>query len=152
MFKKLLKIIGSFLLVLVVIFIGAAIWYSISSSKYEEIAKPYLEKNMPLVVSWDLDKLKPLLTPQARKTFETERGQKVYKLFSKLGKLKSFEEPQFLNAKTGVTVAEGAHDIVNFSMPGHFEKGDAVVTVTLATVGDSYQIHYIHINSDVFME
>jgi hypothetical protein len=136
----------------VVIFIGAAIWYGINSSKYEEVAKPYLEKNMPLVVSWAFEKLKPLLTPQALKAFETERGQKVYKLFSKLGTLKSFEEPQFLNAKTGVTATEGAHDVVNFSIPGHFEQGDAVVTVTLATAGDSYQIHYIHINSDVFME
>ena len=152
MFKKFLKIIGSFFLVLVVLLICVAIWFSFNASKYEEIAKPYLEKNMPLVTSWEFENLKPLLTPGALKEFETERGQKIYKMFSKLGELKAFEEPKFISAKTGVATTEGAHDIANFTMLGHFEAGDAVFTITLATNNDSYLIHYININSDVFIE
>ncbi|WP_019529841.1 hypothetical protein [Dasania marina] len=152
MFKKFLKIIGSFFLVLIVIFICIGTWYAVNSSKYTEVAQPYLETNMPAVVSWDFEQLRALLTPESLKEFETERGQKVYRLFSKLGALKSFEEPQFLGAKAGATVREGAYDIVNFSMLGHFEAGDAQFTITLATEGESYLIHYININSDVFLE
>lgn len=152
MFKKFLKIIGSFFLVLVILFIGIGIWFAVSSAKYTKVAKPYLEKNMPAVVSWDFEQLRPLLTPESLKVFETERGQKVYKLFSKLGALKSFEEPKFLGAKAGVTVSEGAYDIVDFSILGHFEAGDAQCTITLAAAGDSYLIHYINMNSDVFLE
>jgi hypothetical protein len=152
MFKKFLKIIGSFFLVLIVLFVCVGIWFAINSSKYTEVAQPYLEDNMPAVVSWDFEQLKPLLTPESLKEFETERGQKIYKMFSKLGALKSFGEPQFLGAKAGATVSEGAYDIVNFSMLGHFESGDANFTITLATAGDSYLIHYININSDVFIE
>ncbi len=107
---------------------------------------------MPTVVSWDFEKLRPLLTPESLKEFETERGQKTYKMFSKLGVLESFEEPQFLGAKSGATVTEGAYDIVKFSMLGHFEAGDAQFAITLATAGDSYLIHYININSDAFLE
>jgi hypothetical protein len=152
MFKKFLKIIGSFFLVLVALLIGTGIWFGISSSKYTEVAKPYLEKNMPIVASWDFEKFKPLLTPNALKEFENERGQKIYKVFSKLGKLQSFEEPNFLNAKTGATVGDGAFDTVRFSMLGHFETGDAVFTVTLAEIDESYFIQYIGVDSDVFLE
>ena len=152
MFKKLLKIIGSFILVLIIIFVCIGIWFSVNSSKYTEIAKPYLDKNMPAVVSWDFAQFKPLLTPEALKEFENERGQKIYKMFSKLGSLKSFEEPRFLGAKTGVTVSEGAYDIVNFSMLGHFDAGDALFTISLATHEDSYLIHFVNVNSDAFLE
>ncbi|MFT6189242.1 MAG: hypothetical protein ACJAW8_001655 [Oleispira sp.] len=152
MLKKLLKIIGSFFLVLIALLICIGIWFAANSSKYTEIAKPYLDKNMPAVVSWDFSQFKPLLTPEALKEFENERGQKIYKMFSKLGKLKSFEEPAFLGAKTGVTVSEGTYDTVNFSMLGHFEAGDALFTVTLANAEDSYLIHYVNINSDVFLD
>lgn len=152
MFKKLLKIFGSFFLVLIVLFVCFGVWYAINSSKYTEVAQPFLEKNMPAVVSWDFEQFRPLLTPEALKEFETERGQKVYKFFSKLGALKSFEEPQFLGAKTGASVREGAYDVVNFSMLGHFEAGDALFTVTLAAEGGSYLIHYIYVNSDAFLE
>ncbi len=107
---------------------------------------------MPIVASWDFERLKPLLTPESLETFETDRGQKIYKMFSKLGQLKSFDEPKFLGAKTGASVGAGAYDIVNFTMLGHFESGDALFTITLATNNDSYLIHYININSDAFIQ
>ena len=152
MFKKLLKIIGSFFLVVFVLLACVAIWFGFNASKYEEVAKPYLQKNMPIFASWDFDKFRPLLSPESLKKFETERGQKIYKMFSKLGKLKSFEDPQFKVAKKGVSVGEGTYDLVNFTMLGHFDTGDAVFTITLAKHDDSYMFHHIKINSDVFIE
>ena len=139
-YQKFLKVIGSFFLVLIIIFACVFIWFGINSSKYTEEAKPYLDTNIPVALSWDFEQLKPLLTPESLEAFETERGQKVYKMFSKLG------------AKTGVTTSSGAFDIVNFSMPARFEAGDAQVSVTLALVDESYKIHYLHINSDAFLE
>lgn len=152
MFKKVLIVIGSFFLVLIITFICIGIWFAHSSSKYTEVAKPYLEINIPAAVSWDFEQLRPLLTPEALEAFETDRGQKIYKMFSKLGPLQSLEEPRFLGSKTGATTKNGTFDIINFTILGHFEAGDAQVAVTLATSGDSYLIHYIHINSDAFLE
>ncbi len=152
MFTKILKIIGAFFLVLIVIVLCAAIWVAISASEYTESAKPYLEKNIPAIVSWDFEKLRPLLSEEALKNFETERGQKVYRMFSKLGRLVSLEEPQFVSSKSGVTFEEGSFDIVNFSILGHFEAGDALLTISLAQEDEAYSIYYININSDVFLE
>lgn len=152
MFKKLLKIIGSFFLVLIIIFIGIGIWFGVSASKHNEIAKPYLQKNMPIFTTWDINKIKPLLTPEALQTFESKKGEKILKFFSKLGKLKSFEEPQFLTAKSGASIGTGSYDIVKFKMLGHFEVEDAIFTITLTTDEDSYLIHYVSINSDAFFD
>ncbi len=152
MLKKILKIVGSFLLVLVVLLAGAGLWATVSASKYRNAAKPFLEQNMPAVVSWDFNQLRPLLTPASRAQFETERGQMIYRKLSILGALESFEEPQFLTAQSGVSTTEGVVDVLKFSMLGHFEAGDATVTVNLAKTGDSYLIRYLHIDSDVFLQ
>jgi len=152
MLKKLLKILGSFFLVLFILLVGGFIWFSLTSSEYIEEAKPYLDQNLPDALSWDLERLKPLLTPEAEEAFETDRGKKVYRFFSRLGQLKSFEEPEFLAAKSGVSIGTGSYDITKFSMLGEFENGPAQITVTLASVDSGYKIHYLHLNSDVFLE
>ena len=77
MFKKVLKSIGIFLLGLVLLFVVLAIWFSITSSKHTENATPYLNKNIPLISTWDLEQLHPLLTQPALDQFETEQGQKI---------------------------------------------------------------------------
>ena len=84
-------------------------------------------------------------------SFQTERGRKVVTMFKKLGALKSHEKPQFFGSKRGVSIGEGAYDVVNFVVPAHFEAGDAQITLTLSKSGDKYLIHTININSDVFL-
>ncbi|WP_319557503.1 hypothetical protein [Thiomicrorhabdus sp.] len=152
MFKKILKIVGSFFLVLIILIIAAAIWYSFKSSEYTSDAKPFLQEHMPSILSWDYQKLKPLLAESALEEFETERGQKTYRFFSKLGPLKSLGEIQFTNASSGVDINQGAYDVVTFTMPGYFESGEAQISITLTKTDSSYRVNYLQINSDVFLE
>ncbi|ASJ70297.1 hypothetical protein [Granulosicoccus antarcticus] len=152
MFKKLLKIVGTAFLLLLVLAACLATWSYLSASKHTKAAEPYLTKNLPEAVSWDFENLKPLLTPKALEAFETERGQKIYELFSRLGKLKSLEESKFLRSQSGVTTSTGIYDVVIFSTLGHFESGDANITTTLSVVDGSYSIQAININSDIFLE
>ena len=151
MFKKPLKLAGSFALILMVAFAVVGIGFNLYASKYLDAATPYLEQNMPAVVSWDFERLKPLLTPESRAVFETEQGQRVYKMFSKLGRLTSLDAPKFLNAKAGVALDKEPYEVINFSILGHFEAGDVEITLTLVTAGDSYQIDYINMGSDAFL-
>lgn len=152
MFKKFLKILGSFFLVLIILLVGGFVWFNLTSAEYVEEATPYLDENLPDALSWDYERLKPLLTPEAEEAFESERGKKVYRFFSRLGQLKSVEEPEFLAAKSGVSIGSGSYDITKFSMLGEFENGPARITVTLASVDTGYKIHYLHLSSDVFLE
>ena len=152
MFKKILKSIGIFLLGLILLFVILAIWFSISSSKHTENATPYLNKNIPLISTWDFEQLRPLLTQPALEQFETEQGQKIFKFFSKLGKAKSFEQPEYLSSKSSITTTDGATEIVIFNMGGYFENGYATFTITLESDEYEYKIQHLKINSNVFIE
>jgi hypothetical protein len=144
--------LGSIFLLIILGFFSIYIWFSISSEQYLEEASPYLDTNLPIVLNWDFEQLKPLLTTGAAEAFESERGQKVHRMFSKLGKLESIEEPQFVSASSGVSIGAGVYDVVTFSVLAHFETGQAQVSVTLVPDSDSYKIHYLQINSDAFLE
>jgi len=153
--KTVLKIIGSFVLVLAIIFVAAGIWFKTSSSKYDEVAKPFVINNINVITSWDFEKLKPLLTPKASKELDTLKGKKLFRMFSKLGTLQSHEEPMFMGAEAGAGVTtgteDGIYDVVSYSVVGHFSSGDAIILVTLTPANDTYLINYMHINSDAFL-
>ncbi len=122
------------------------IWSLVEKNELEKSVTPYLNKNMPVFVSWDFNKMKVLLSSEALKTFETTKGRKIYKSFSNLGKLKSFESPKF-----NASIVELNNKYIIFTMLGHFEKEDAMFKITLIQDDDSYLIHYIHIQSDIFI-
>lgn len=152
MFKKFLKVLGSFFLVLIILLVAVGSWIAFSSSNHEEKVIPYFAKNMPLITTWNIEQFKPLLTSEALAEFETERGQKVLKYFSTLGAPISFEEPEFASSISGVNLANGANEMVTFRVTGNFEKGAAILTITLAVKEETYKIQYIKVNSDVFLE
>lgn len=152
MFKKLLKILGSFFLVLITLFVFFGIWFSISSSAHVEQATPYINKVIPTLTSWDYNNLEPELTEEAKVYFETEQGKKVFKYFAKLGDLSRFAPPEFAKSMSGVTIDSGSYDMVSFRVISHFEKGEALITLTLLLNDNGYKIHNININSDVFLD
>jgi hypothetical protein len=152
MFKKLCKIIGSFFLVLILLFIVVGIWFSVSSSNHVEKATPYINRVIPIISSWNYNDLQPNLTDEAQEFFETEQGKKIFEYFSKLGEFKSFEAPIFSKSMSGITIDNGSYDMVSFTVITHFNKGDALITLTLAQNNNEYKIHNININSDVFLD
>lgn len=152
MFKKLLKILGSFFLVLIVLLVGVSIWFGINASKNTDIARPYFETHLPAILSWDYQRLAPLLTPSMQEQLASERGDRFLRLFAKLGTLQSYEQLQYVGANTGVSTDEGAFDLSHFTLLGHFDAGDARISIVLAKTGDQYLVHGLNIQSDVFLE
>lgn len=150
--KNVLKSIGKFLLGLFVIIIILIVWAAITSSKHTEHGTPYLNKHIPLISTWDFEQLRTELTPEALESFETERGQKLFNYFSKLGKAKSFEQPKFVNSTSSVTTENGSQEIAVFTMGGQFENGYATFTVTLEANDYQYKIRHLKITSDAFIE
>lgn len=152
MFKKILKTLGGFILGLILLLVGGMIYAFITTSNDKAEVTPYLKEKMPIVATWKLEKFSPFLTDSAREVFEQERGQKILSAFSKLGEFKSFEEPQFIESKSGVSTERGSYDIVIFSMVGHFENDAAQIIVTLSRESNELLIQHIKVNSDVFLE
>ena len=151
MFKKVLKILGSFFLVSFILFAGLGVYTYVTAGNETADATPYLDEAMPVFTTWDYEQFSPYLSEGAKEAFNNENGKKLLRALSRLGEPESFESPQFLGSKVGGTVEHGSFDLVAFSILGHFSNGDAQFTITLNRENEGYSINHININSDVFI-
>lgn len=129
-----------------------AVWYGMEADKYDETAVPYFDKHLADITSWKYSKLKPLLTPQAQKEFETEAGRAAFVLFASLGKLQSNSKPQYGAKGTELSEGLGEVDIISYTVPVVFDTGPAVIKANLVINGDSYIIQHIGISSEIFAQ
>ncbi|NQY52904.1 MAG: hypothetical protein HRT42_04965 [Campylobacteraceae bacterium] len=146
MIKKILKVIGSFLLVTILVISSIYIWILFEKEKQEALAKPYLNKSMIIFSKWDFNNMKVLLSPSTLKNFETKKGRKVYKMFSRLGNLEKIDNINFISSTIDLN-----NKYITFSILGHFENDYALIKIVLIESNDSYLINYIQITSDIFI-
>ncbi len=127
--------------------------FNMNAENFDEAAVPYLNNAIPILASWQYSELEPLLSPQAREKLGTERGQAAYQLFTKLGRFKSMDKPQFQSDSYANTEGLGDIQIISYSIAADFESGPATVKMNLASTSDEiYYIHQFGIHSDVFAE
>lgn len=150
--SKLLKVLGSlFLILLVVVGIGAAILIPRAYSLNKD-AVAYIETNVPPIVeTWNADELikraaPELLTPQVRKQMPS-----LFAWFASLGKLKKLGKPVG-RVYSGVhTGSRGNGTWGEYAVHADFEAGPAEITIALTRVGDAWKILGFHVNSPVFL-
>lgn len=151
MIKKIFKVIGSFFLVLLILIIAMFGWSFYSYMKYDEMAIPFINENLPLIATWDYEKYSHLFTAEAREILETEKGRKILSKFSELGALKSYDDPVYLKSESGVFAGRGAYEVFYYSIPATFEAGKANITLLLTTENDKILIYRLNIDSEVFL-
>lgn len=144
--KRTLVFIGLLIAGLVVY----SLWYGLKADRYDETVVPYLESALPTLTSWQYSRLKPLLSPQAQIEFDTDEGQAVYQLFSKLGRLESIGTPEFLGDRSETSDQLGDIEVVSYQVPLQFESGPGVIKLHLASDGERYYIHHFGIYSEIF--
>jgi len=129
-----------------------SLWYGVKADRYDETVVPYLEQALPELASWDYARLKPLLSPEAKAEFETDEGQAVYQLFSKLGRLESSGKPEYLGDRSDESELLGDIEVLAYTVPLQFETGPAVIKLNLANNGQRYFIHHFGIHSEIFVD
>ena len=127
-----------------------ASWYGIKADRYNETVVPYLESALPKLTSWQYLQLKPLLSPQAQIEFDTDKGQAVYNLFSKLGRLESIGTPEYLGDRSETSEVLGDIEVVAYQVPLQFESGPGVIKINIASDGERYYIQHFGIHSEIF--
>jgi hypothetical protein len=135
------------------ILLGLALYvmmFSMNARRYDDTAVPYLNKTLPVIARWNFSELAPMLSPQARAEFETDKGKDVYRLFTQLGELESIGKPQYIADQSEFSDGLGEVDIVSYTIPVVFESGPAVIKMLLAGNGESYYIHHLGISSEIF--
>jgi hypothetical protein len=127
-----------------------SLWYGIKADRYDETVVPYLESALPKLTSWQYSQLKPLLTPQARIEFDSDEGQTIFLLFSKLGRLESIGTPEYLGNRSEANDQQGEIEVVAYQVPLQFESGPGIIKIHLASDGERYYIHHFGIQSEIF--
>lgn len=150
--KKLAIILGSMFSVIVVVIAIINIYTWHKSQKYEETAVPYIKTVIPELSKWDTKSIKGYMAPKVLEQTTDETFTKVIDFFSKLGRLKSFEDPDFSKAYTGSNAEEGTQTIITYTVDAVYENGDAEITLALLESGDSYKIYKFHISSIALVE
>ena len=92
------------------------------------------------------------MAPKVIEQTTDEKFTKVVEFFSKLGRLKSFEDPDFSKEYTGSNAEEGIQTIITYTIDAAYENGDAVITLDLLESEDSYKIYKFYISSIVLVE
>lgn len=141
-----------FIALLVAGLVVYSLWYGIKADRYDESVVPFLQSALPELTSWQYDRLRPLLSPEARVEFESEQGQAVYRLFSRLGRLESQGRPEYLGDRSDTTESLGDILLLAYQVPLQFESGPAVIKLNLAVDGQNYFIHHFGIHSEIFAE
>jgi hypothetical protein len=152
MFKRILKWIGIFVSGLVILFVLAAVYSGYKSTQYDETAIPYIEQVIPIISEWDVDQARSYFTSKALENTSEEDFQKLFRWLSKMGKLLSLGEPQFSNVTSGATLSEGSITIVTYTVPAEYEYGEALITIRLVDLGDSFEIYYFNLSSTALMD
>lgn len=152
MFKKILKWLGIILLGIILLFILVAAYTGYKQSEYKETAVPYIKEVIPAISEWDTEKAKPFFVPSTFDNVSQEEFEKLFRWFSKLGRLQSIEKPEFNQIHSGATVREGANTIVTYTVLAHYENGDAQITIRLLDLGDTFEIYHFNVNSTALIE
>jgi len=129
-----------------------ALWYGIKADRYEETAVPYLQTALPILASWQYERLEPLLSPSARLDFDNEKVRDGYRGLGQLGQLLSVGKPQYVTDRYDSSEQLGDVEVVEYKVPLEFDSGPAIIKITLLADGNGYYVHRFGIHSEVFAE
>lgn len=141
---KILKIIGIFILSMILLFSGCAFYAYQKGQSYEATAVPYIEEVLPKISNWDLETNKLYSTPESNESMKDEDLLKLLKWLSKLGQLESIEKPQFTGIMNG--------NLIKYVFIAHYENGDATITMQLKDDNGKFLINQFHVDSMALIE
>jgi hypothetical protein len=151
--NKILKFLGLTFLALT-ISIGIAL--SVASSKISSLnneANNFIKIKIPqLTKDWDSRILYEIASPDLKSKLNPEDFVKLFKIYSILGELKELNSP---NGKIHIKFfgkPNSATAVGYFECQSEFEKGPAVIKLTLEKYQDQWLVSSFHINSVTFLE
>ena len=137
-----------YLIIPVVLTLGLAYtWEKSNSYLHEEKAVQFIQNNLQVIASCNEQELKHLLTFELQEEFFETIDQACKIKYSSVGKLLTYEKPEFIRVKYPPSVkSDVSASHIEFQTVGHFERGDVLITLVLTEEIDSFQIKSIHLS------
>ena len=150
--KKIFAFLALISTVIILAIVGIKFYAAHEAAQYEATAVPYLKQVVPELSTWDVKVIKVLMAPQALVNTPDEKIIKIIEYLSKLGALKSFDEPKYEKLFSKAPASENRINIVSYTIAAVYEAGDASISISLLETGDSFLVYKFDINSMVLLD
>lgn len=150
--KKVFKVLGVLVVSIAVIAGGFFTWATFKTQEVTSAATPFIEKNLPLITTWDIDQFDHLFTEVGLESLKSEQGQKIIRYLAKIGEMKSFETPVFIKSSSKLSTKTGKQEVAIFTVEAVFENGPGIITLSLVHQNSQYLFHGVHLNSNYYLD
>lgn len=151
--RKFFQIAGAVSLVLVLAAAAVFGYAAYRGRGLDASSKAYVEENVPAVIStWSKDELLKRASPELLKALDEspERGERVFRLFSTLGAMRSFGGVKG-EATMLYTPQQGEVITAYYVADARFENGDAHLAVRLIRRSEQWRFVLFNVNSPLFL-
>lgn len=150
--KKFFKFIGIGIFSIFLFIVGISIYSAINTSDYRENLEPFINKAIPIISSWELEKIKPILSDEGYAANKPEQWKLFFKKASTLGKLQSIGEIQlnYLTTKTPFGGSSITYSV--FLIPVTYDTGNAHIQLWLQSSEGEAKVNKIKLLSDLLLQ
>ncbi len=147
MFKKFLIGASAFATFIIIGIVGIGIYKDHESAQFSETAVPYIKSVIPEISKWDKDIFFSYLSAEAKKNINKEDMANVFKIFSRMGSLISYEEPEFTNSHSYDAASGKPKTIITYNVDAKYENGEALLKFTLIRGNETLALHNFNLQS-----
>lgn len=150
--KKAVSLIAIIAVLAVLVFAGVKFYMHQKSSQYAKTAVPYVKMVIPEISKWDPAIVRKYMPAEALAGTSQEKMDKILAYLSKLGGLKTMQEPVFSGEDNTVMYSGKPHTMLTYKVNVEYDKGAAVFTIGLLHLGNNFQVHNFNINSKALLQ
>jgi hypothetical protein len=150
--KKFFFMLVAWLVVIIGVIGGSALYDRYKTSEYDDRAVPYIKEVLPEISKWEPATTKALMTPEVAATIPEEQFAQAMTLFSKLGTLQRIDDPKFLDVHTGEQAEVGDQTIVEYDVDAEYANGDATINLKLLVRNDLFEIYNFNFSSETLLK
>jgi hypothetical protein len=141
-----------FLLLVLILGAGGFLYLKNLGEAMDKESKAYVDDAIVKIVSsWSKEELRSRASPEFLKTAQPQDLEKLFAVFSKLGKMKEYKGSHG-NANINFTTKQGKVIIAQYLAEIEFEKDSAKALLLIEKKNDRWVIHRFEINSKFFTQ
>ncbi len=149
--KKFFIMIGVWLVAMISLIVGFHLNERSKAGEYDDTVIPYLNRIVPEISRWDLETTRGFMAEEALQNISDEQYAQIIVLFSKVGELQSFEEPEFEKTHTA-ELPSGSKTVVSYKVEAKYANGDARLNFKLIEDSGSYKVYLFNLSSEALGE
>jgi len=150
--KKYFILVAVWLVSIVAVIVGSQLYEKYQATGYDELAVPFIQQVIPEFSTWDPEIVKPLMAAEVLAEIPDQKFVQILAVFSKLGTLQSMGIPEFQKVHSQEKTDNGTQTVIVYDTETKYENGEALITLNLLQVGDSFEIFRFNLSSNTLVE